>query len=71
MATNLIIVDAGGSPIVPDTSLSQPFSAFEFTPNCVPVMFESSRVANISPVLVTRNHPFASVIGQGWVYALE
>lgn len=57
VVTYPIILSTAGLPVVPDTSLSQLVSVFEFT-TFVPVMSESSQGRSIFPVPVTRNNPW-------------
>lgn len=56
-ATDYVIICTGGCSVVSDKSLSQPVSAFGFTPTRVPVMSDASHVPNIFMVLVMRINP--------------
>lgn len=56
-ATDSVIIGTSGSPVVPDTSFSQPISAAEIIPAGVPIMSELSRVLNTFLILVTQESP--------------
>lgn len=52
-AADSLIKSISDRPVVPEANCNQPFSAFNPTPTCVPVMFESCHAPNIIPVSAT------------------
>lgn len=51
-STDAVIIRTGSSPVVADTSLSQPDSTYDVVSTCVAVMSASSKRPNIFPILV-------------------